>query len=94
MDELMKKQLPRKEFELYALNLRMKTLREALPNLSERQREKMAKKFVRDHMKKLDGEILEFTVPDPKPLNRWQAFKDKHFPVWLKRFSPVEYQAL
>lgn len=87
----MKKQLPRNEFELYLLDVRMGVVRAKLPNLSERQQEKMAKKFVRDKMRQLDGEIIEFTVPDPKPLNGWQAFKDKHFPVWLKRFSPVEY---
>jgi hypothetical protein len=87
----MKKQLPRKEFELQLLDIRCKVLREKLPNLSERKRDLMAKKWVKAKMRELDGDVIEFTVPDPKPLNRWQAFKDKYFPVWLKRFSPVEY---
>lgn len=90
----MTKHLARKDFELQLLDIRMKALREALPNLSDRQREKMAKKFVRDKMRKLVGEVIEFTVPDPKPLNRWQEFKENYFPMWLKRFSPVKYQAL
>lgn len=77
----MKKQLPRKEFELQLLDLRCKALREKLPNLSERKRDLMAKKWVRQQMKRIDGEVVEFTMPDPKPLNRWQEFKENYFPV-------------
>lgn len=90
----MKKLLPRKEFALQLLDLRTKALREKLPNLSERQIALMAKKWVKVKMRQLDGDVVEFTVPDPKPLNRWQEFKENYFPVWLKRFSPVQYQAL
>lgn len=90
----MKNLLPRKEFELRLLDLRCKALRKALPNLSERKRDLMAKKWVKVKMRQLDGEVIEFTVPDPKPLNRWQEFKEDYFPIWLKRFSPVKYQAL
>lgn len=87
----MKKALPRKEFELRLLDLRCKALRKALPNLSERTIALTAKKWVKAQMRRIDGEVVEYTMPDPEPLNKWEAFKEKHFPTWLKRFFPVVY---
>jgi hypothetical protein len=62
-DEAMKKRLPRKDFELHLLDLRMGALRKQLPNLSDHMRARMAKKFVKTKMRQLRGEIIEFTVP-------------------------------
>ena len=27
------------------------------------------------------------------PINKWQAFKERHFPYWLKRIFPVKTMA-
>jgi hypothetical protein len=84
----MKKRLPRKDFELHLLDLRLGALRKQLPNLSDHMRARMAKKFVKAKMRQLHGEIIEFTVPTA-PANKWQAFKAKHFPKWLLAKFPV-----
>jgi hypothetical protein len=85
----MKKQMSRKEFELYLLDLRMGALRKKLPNLSDHMRTRMAKKFVKAKMRQLVGDVIEFNVKT-KPANSWEAFKQARFPKWLLAYFPVK----
>jgi hypothetical protein len=86
----MKKRLPRKDFELHLLDLRMGALRKQLPNLSDHMRARMAKKFVKAKMRQLHGEIIEFTVPTAAG-EQVAGVQGEALPAWLLAKFPARY---